>query len=254
MNFIDLIKVELLKIKRAKFLPLLFLAPLLVISSGIASLQSYLTPEYTNAWAAMFIQGALVYSYYLLPFTMIVMCVMIMGRESENNGILKMLSLPLSKEKLCLAKFSVLVLLLVLNIAIFMATFAIGGMIATNIAGINETLPFIYLIKKCLGIFFTMLPALSLMWMISVVFESSLITIALNLFLVIPGVLVANFPIKYIYPYCYSGSFISASLFDFTQGGENLNYNSLTLIICGSILFIICLTVACQTFGNKERN
>ena len=72
-------------------MPLIFIAPLLVVASGIANLSSYFTPEYTNAWPAMFIQSALVYAYYLLPFSMIVVCVMIAGRETGNNGILKML-------------------------------------------------------------------------------------------------------------------------------------------------------------------
>ena len=55
------------------------------------------------AWAAMFIQSALVYAYYLLSFSMIVVCVMIAGRETGNNGILKMLALPVSCKILCIS-------------------------------------------------------------------------------------------------------------------------------------------------------
>ena len=85
-----------MKVRRSKIIPLIFIAPLLVVISGVASLSNYFTPEYTNAWPAMFIQSALVYAYYLLPFSMIVVCVMIAGRETGNNGILKMLALPVS--------------------------------------------------------------------------------------------------------------------------------------------------------------
>ncbi|MFW5668794.1 MAG: ABC transporter permease, partial [Acetivibrio ethanolgignens] len=79
MNFLKLLKIEFMKVKRGKIVPLIFIAPLLVVASGVANLQSYFTPEYSNVWAAMFIQSALVYSYYLLPFSMIVVCVMIAG-------------------------------------------------------------------------------------------------------------------------------------------------------------------------------
>ena len=96
MSFLDLFKIEFMKVKRSKIVPLIFIAPLLVVVSGVASLSNYFTPEYTNAWPAMFIQSALVYAYYLLPFSMIVVCVMIVGRETGNNGILKMLALPVS--------------------------------------------------------------------------------------------------------------------------------------------------------------
>ena len=92
MSFLELLKIEFIKVKRGKMIPLIFIAPLLVVASGVANLQNYFSPEYTNAWAAMFIQSALVYAYYLLPFSMIVVCVMIMGRETGNNGILKMLA------------------------------------------------------------------------------------------------------------------------------------------------------------------
>ena len=59
MSFLDLLKIEFMKVKRSKIVPLIFIAPLLVVSSGIANLSSYFTPEYTNAWSAMFIQSAL---------------------------------------------------------------------------------------------------------------------------------------------------------------------------------------------------
>ena len=54
MNFSELLKIEFMKVKRSKIIPLIFIAPILVIISGIANLSAYFTPEYTNAWSAMF--------------------------------------------------------------------------------------------------------------------------------------------------------------------------------------------------------
>ena len=87
MGFWELLKIELMKVKRGKMIPLLFIAPLLVVASGVANLQNYFSPEYTNAWAAMFIQSALVYAYYLLPFSMIVVCVMIAGQTEDRKSV-----------------------------------------------------------------------------------------------------------------------------------------------------------------------
>ena len=56
MSFLELLKIEFMKVKRGKMIPLIFIAPLLVVASGVASLQNYFSPEYTNAWAAMFIR------------------------------------------------------------------------------------------------------------------------------------------------------------------------------------------------------
>ena len=63
MSFLELLRIECMKVKRSKIVPLIFIAPLLVVASGVASLSRYFTPEYTNAWPAMFIQSALVYAY-----------------------------------------------------------------------------------------------------------------------------------------------------------------------------------------------
>ena len=195
MNFWNLLSIEFIKVKRSKIIPLIFIAPLLVVSSGVASLHRYFTPEYTNAWAAMFIQSALIYSYYLLPLSMIVICVMIAGRETAHNGILKMLALPLSRRALSAAKFCVLVFYLFMEIAVFFAVFVIAGLFATMSTGITETLPVMYLLNWCCILFLTMIPSLTVMWAITVLFEKSLLSIGLNILLVIPGVLAANTPL-----------------------------------------------------------
>ena len=78
MSIIELLKIEFMKVKRSMILPLLLIPPILVVVSGVFSISMYMTPEYTNAWSAMFIQSALLFGYYLLPFSMVVVCVMIL--------------------------------------------------------------------------------------------------------------------------------------------------------------------------------
>ena len=99
MSIIELLKIEFMKVKRSMILPLLLIPPILVVVSGVSSISMYMTPEYTDAWSAMFIQSALLFGYYLLPFSMVVVCVMIANRETKNNGILKMLALPVSSKR-----------------------------------------------------------------------------------------------------------------------------------------------------------
>ena len=118
MSIIELIKIEFMKVKRSMILPLLLIPPILVVVSGVSSISMYMTPEYTDAWSAMFIQSALLFGYYLLPFSMVVVCVMIANREIKNNGILKMLALPVSKGKLALTKFLVLLSFLAIELLI----------------------------------------------------------------------------------------------------------------------------------------
>ena len=249
MSFLELLKIEFIKVKRGKIIPLIFIAPLLVAASGVANLQKYFSPEYTNAWAAMFIQSALVYAYYLLPFSMIVVCVMIAGRETGNNGIMKMLALPVSRYALSAAKFCVLLFYLFMEMVVFLAVFVITGLIATNSTGIKEALPIIYLLKWCAGLFFTMLPGAAAMWAITVLFEKPFLSVGLNLLLVIPGVLMANTPRWVVYPYCYSGYLVSCSLHDFTAKDVSAGFNLYPFLPCAVLVFVLGLTAAVKRFG-----
>lgn len=252
MSFLELLKIEFIKVKRGKMIPLIFIAPLLVVASGVANLQNYFSPEYTNAWAAMFIQSALVYAYYLLPFSMIVVCVMIAGRETGNNGILKMLAMPVSRYVLSAAKFCVLLFYLLMEIVVFLVVFMLTGLIAANNTGITEALPIMYLLKWCIGLFLTMLPSVATMWAITVLFEKPLLSVGLNLLLVIPGVLVANTPLWIVYPYCYSGYLVSCSLHDFTTKGVSTGFNLFPFLPCAILIFVLVLIMAVIRFGKKE--
>ncbi|MEC4175214.1 ABC transporter permease [Adlercreutzia sp. R7] len=252
MNFLNLLKIEFAKVRRSKIVPLIFIAPVLVVVSGVANLSRYFTPEYTNAWPAMFIQSALVYAYYLLPLSMIVVCVMIAARETSHNGLLKMLALPVPRQRLSLAKFVVVAFFLFMEIVVFFVVFLIAGMTATAFMGIEEAVPVDYLLRCCAGLFLTMLPATAAMWAITVCFEKPLLTIGLNLLLVIPGVLMANTPAWTAYPYCYSGYFVSCSLHDFTSGATSAAFQLAPFAPCAALVFAGLIWLSIARFGKKE--
>lgn len=252
MNITKLLRIEFTKVKRSGILPLIFIAPLLVVISGVANLGAYLTPEYTNAWAAMFIQSALVYAYYLLPLSMVVVCVMISGSETLQGGILKMLALPVSRYALSMAKFCVLLFYLFMELAVFFVVFVIAGLVATTTMGITETLPLLYLLKWCIVLFLSMLPCVALMWTITVLFEKPLLSVGLNLLLVIPGVLAANTPLWILYPYCYSGYLVSRSLHAFTVQTNMQSFPLLPFLLCAIAIFAAALLLSVVRFGKKE--
>ena len=252
MLLAELLGIEFTKVKRSKIVPLIFIAPILVVVSGIANLSTYFTAEYKGAWPAMFIQSELLYAYYLLPLSMIVVCVMIAGRETQNNGILKMLALPVSRRELSLAKFCVLMFYLLMEMLVFLVVFIVAGLVATNTMGVTETLPFLYLLKWCGGLFLTMLPCLATMWAITVLFEKTLFSVGLNLLLVIGGILVANTPVWILYPYCYSGYLVSCSLHQFSSAASEITFEMMPFLPCAILVFVLAITVAVTQFGKKE--
>ncbi|MCR4568503.1 MAG: ABC transporter permease [Pseudobutyrivibrio sp.] len=247
-----MLAIEFKKIKRSWIIPLIFVAPILVVATGVASLSSYFTPEYTNAWSAMFIQSALVYAYYLLPLSMIVVCVMISARETQNNGLLKMLALPVSRKQLALCKYAVVVFFLLMDIVVFFIVFSIAGFIAIKTKNVNEALPLGYLLSCCVKLFLTMLPVTAVMWAITTLFERPLLSIGLNFLLVIPGVLVANTGAWLCYPYCYSGYLVSCSLHEFTATAGNTPFQIFPFIAYAIVIFFGFLWISVKKFGYKR--
>lgn len=252
MSIIELLKIEFMKVKRSKILPLLLIPPILVVISGVSSIGMYMTPEYTDAWSAMFIQSALLFGYYLLPFSMVVVCVMIANRETKNNGILKMLALPVSKGKLALTKFLVLLSFLAIELLIFFGSFIIAGIVSTQIMNVEESIPIFYLLTWILKLFVTMIPAIACMWAITVLFEKPLLSMGLNLLLIIPGILVANTPLWLVYPYCYSGYVVTDALHTVTVVGGESTIVLFPFVICAVIISALLLCVSIKCFGRKE--
>lgn len=252
MSLFKLLKVEFKKVKRSKIIPLLLIPPILVVISGVACIGTYMTPEYTNAWQAMFIQSALLFAYYLLPFSMAIVCIMIGSIETQNNGILKMLALPVDKGKIAFSKFIVLLSFLIIELLIFFLSFIIAGLITTNVMGVAESVPILYLLTWTLKLFLSMIPCVSCMWAIYILFEKPLLSMGLNLLLIIPGVLFANTSLWFTYPYCYSGYIVTSALSTITSGAETGNgLKIFPMILAAVIITVVTLTVTIKNFGKN---
>ncbi len=195
MSIWRLFQIELFKTKRTHIIPLLLFAPFLVVISGIANISRYFTLDYPEPWKAMFIQSALVYAYYFLPLSLIVVCAMVIVKEHKQGGWRKMRTLPISRFKLGLAQFGVLVWFLTLELLLFFLVFSLAGWITMYRLHLNQGLPIGYLSLWCLKLFFSMLPCLACIWTLFIWFEKPVLAIGLNILLVIPSVLIANTPL-----------------------------------------------------------
>lgn len=214
------------------------------------SIYGFLGPN--GAGKSTTMKMLLLFGYYLLPFSMVIVCVMISNRETKNNGILKMLALPVSKGKLALAKFFVLLSFLMIELLIFFSSFIIAGIIATKIMNVVENIPVFYLLTWTLKLFATMIPAIACMWAITVLFEKPLLSMGLNILLIIPGVLIANTPLWLVYPYCYSGYVVSDALHTVTTTGTGSTISLFPFVPCAVIITVFALFVSIKCFGRKE--
>ena len=152
MNFFTLLGAELLKLRRSKFLWIL-LAPIVMmwIPSIVNADMSFdirgirISPEDN-----FFIQGFMGMMWFMLPATLVICTVLLTQTERANRGLLKMLSLPVSPAKLCLAKFTVLLLLAVLQMCMTVGTYFISAAVASHMQSYDFMLDPLYVLRSAL--------------------------------------------------------------------------------------------------------
>ena len=169
MSFLSLVKVELQKIRRSKiFLILLIPVIMMWIPSALNADMNFdlrgipITPEKN-----FFIQGFMGMVWFMIPASLVICTVLLTQTERTNRGMLKMLSLPVSTAKLCLAKFSVLVLLAFSQMIMTVCAYYFCAALVSRIQDYNFILDPLYVCGNTLGIYAGAIPMASVFWMIA---------------------------------------------------------------------------------------
>ena len=163
MNFSSLIGVELTKIRRSKIF-LILLAPVLMMwlpsvinSDMIFDVRGVpITPENN-----FFIQGFMGMVWFMIPASLVICTVLLNQTERTNKGILKMLSLPISTVKICLAKFTVLIMLAAVQMVMAIGAYYVSAAIVTGMQDYNFVLDPLYVCKNVLCIYIAAIPLVS---------------------------------------------------------------------------------------------
>ena len=146
MSFVSLVGVELKKIRRSKILLILLIPVIMMWIPGIINADMNfdlrgipITPENN-----FFIQGFMGMVWFMIPASLVICTVLLSQTERSNKGILKMLSLPVSTTKLCLAKFTVLLMLAAVQMVMSIGAYYICAAIVTNTQNYNFVLELLY--------------------------------------------------------------------------------------------------------------
>ncbi len=112
MSFLSLLPIERLKIKRSRILWIFAAAAAILWIPSIlhAKLNFSMQAEGISPEHSFFIQGFLGMAWFMYPASMVVCCTLLTQTERSHKGLLKMLSLPVGAARLCLAKFTILLL------------------------------------------------------------------------------------------------------------------------------------------------
>ena len=134
MSFLSLLGVEFQKIRRSKIMLILsaavialWLPSILNADMNFQMQAEGISPEYN-----FLIQGFLGMSWFIFPASMVVSTVLLNQTERSSKGILKMLALPVSTAKLCMAKFAVLLSLAAVQVLMSVGMYYLSAAIVTE--------------------------------------------------------------------------------------------------------------------------
>ncbi|QAT50327.1 hypothetical protein EQM14_11460 [Caproiciproducens sp. NJN-50] len=250
MSLLSGVRLEFKKIKRSMILPLLAVPSILVIITGMASIGKYLSSQPKNAWEMMFVQSSLMFAYYLMPLSLIIICVMMLQTEYAHRSIIKVLTLPIRQEKIALAKLITIVLLTAVELILYFLLFIAAGSITTMVSGVSVVTPIPYLLKWCVLLFVSALPMVTIFWAITVLTHRPIAAIAIEFVFVLPGILVSNLPIWWAYPFNYPGYLISSELSHLSGSSQTANLPQFW--IAAVVLTTVSAALSIQRFAKGE--
>lgn len=257
MSLLPLIGIEFRKIRRSKILGLLLIATVILwipsiinadLNFAIASWGISTPPDYN-----FFIQGFLGMAWFMFPGSMVVSTVLLIQTERGSNGILKMLAMPISTSRLCLAKFVVLLSLAASQVLMMTGMYYLSAAIASHAQNYSFLLPPLYVLKEIVIIYLASIPMLAFFWMLAVCIQTPIFSVGIGLASIVPSVLAINTKVWYFYPMGYQFYIIANEQGRVTA---NIAYSEIQWfpwIPAAAAITILCLLISCLRFGKYER-
>jgi lantibiotic transport system permease protein len=254
MTFIELIGIELHKIKRSKILLILILPAIILWIPAVANagLNFHYQKEGISPENSFLIQTLLGFAWFMYPAGMVINTVLLTQTERGSRGIIKMLSLPLNSRQLCLAKFIVLLILAAAQISITTFLYFPSAFLASHIQNYNFLLSPLLVWKEAGLLFMSSLPMTAVFWLIAVGIRTPVFAIGTGLASIVPSIILINSKVWFIYPMCYPFYVITT---EYGKLASNFETFSLTLFpwIPVAIAFLFISTgISCLQFGKSE--
>lgn len=255
MNGLSLMGVEWRKLRRSKIIWISVAAAIILWVPSVlnARLNFQTQVEGISPEDNFFIQGFMGLAWFLFPASMVVSTVLLTQIERSNQGVLKMLTLPIDTRKLCLAKFAVLLSLAAIQVLISAGVYFVSGAIASQTQQYDLLLGPAPALRMTGVIWLTAVPMAAFFWMLSVCVKAPVFSMGIGLASIVPSVLMINTRAWFLYPMCYP---FYAVTVEYGRLAENVSGGQIELVpwIPVAILFTgACLIIACLCFGKAER-
>lgn len=228
-SFGKILSSEWLKLPKSTVLPLVAMSPLFALLIGLLD-QFDITIE---PWFMLLGTMSIAHAMLFLPILTGVFGALVCRYEHSGGGWKQILSLPLSRTKLYMAKFTIICLLIAMTQLLFLGAVLSGAVIK----GIEAPIPWETLMRSVFGGWVACLPLAALQLGLSTWWSSFAAPLAINVMLTLPSMLVVNSATYGPY-YPWSQPLIAMLSIEKSFGALNMPFMSLlTVIIGGFTLF-----------------
>ncbi len=255
MSVFSLLLVELKKIRRSKiFLILMIPVMMMWIPSTINAKMNFdvrgipITPENN-----FFIQGFMGMTWFMIPATLVIGTVLLTQTERSQNGILKMLSLPVRTSTLCLTKFAVLIFLSMVQMVFCIGAYYASAAIASQLQNYNFILNPSFVCVNALALYWGAVPMAAVFWMFAILIKTPVFSVGLGLVSIVPSVLVIHTKMWFVYPMSYPFYLLMVQYGKAAEGMYATQIDRMPWLPVAVIITVLALAVSCIRFGASER-
>lgn len=164
-----------------------------------------------------------------------------------------MMALPLRADRLCLAKFVVLLCLTAVQILMTAGIYFISAAIASQTQNYAFMLSPLIVFKEAGLMYLASIPMISFFWLLSTCIRTPIFSVGIGLASIVPSVLMINTKAWFAYPICYPFYIITS---EYSKMAPNMSFAPIKLIPwlpTALILTLLCLVISCLYFGQSER-
>lgn len=181
-----LLQSEWYKLRKSKILLLIFVGPLLGLLIGLVI--DYGSDPEVNDWYVTLLTMNLTYALLFLPLITGVFASVVCRYEHQAGGWKQLLALPVSRGKVFVAKFILLMLIVFVIQLLYLGAIYVVGMLK----GYTDPFPLAIVWKSIFGGWIATFPLVALQLWMSIVFKSFAAPFTVNVIFTLPTILAVN--------------------------------------------------------------
>ena len=237
-------RAELLKLKHSKILNIVMFVPLFFVILGFSNFLRYrelFTEKGQNVWQQIYTQSSMFYGLFLIAlFITIIMAILVRIENSEDN-FKRILTLPVKRSDIYIAKLTVGCGIVFLNLVIFMILTIVAGVIKAP-SSVSMPMNLIYSPMLC---FIASLPVIAIQYYLSMKFSNIAIPLGVGVVFSLPSILINNTKYWILFPWTYPGRAL--------LNGANMSFDfSSSMYIMAIIVFMAFVLIGMYEFNNKD--